>query len=397
MTIRPEGDRGEVAARLGGRAGLPRAEPAARRARPTGARPTSSRCSRTRRASSTWGTCSTTRSATSSRTCAGGAACRCCGRWATTRSGCPPRTPRSRRASTRGVHRAQHRDDPRADEAHGLGDRLVAGDLHGRPDLLPLDAVALPAVLREGPGLPQGGSVKWCPKDQTVLANEQVIDGRCERCGTEVEARNLTQWFFRITDYADAAAGRDEPARAVARPRADDAAELDRPVRGRTRALQGRGLRRGAARSSRPGRTRSSAPRSSSWRPSTRCSSRSCREPSTRTRYASTPATLPRARPSTARRRRRTASSPGRYAVNPVNGEEIPDLGRRLRPGGVRHRRDHGRPGARRARLRVRAALRAAGAARRRARRRARTRATRAPSPRTPRTRCWSTPASSPA
>jgi leucyl-tRNA synthetase len=46
--------------------------------------------------------------------------------------------------------------------------------------------------------------VKWCPNDQTVLANEQVIDGRCERCGAEVEARNLVQWFFRITDYADA-------------------------------------------------------------------------------------------------------------------------------------------------------------------------------------------------
>jgi leucyl-tRNA synthetase len=46
--------------------------------------------------------------------------------------------------------------------------------------------------------------VKWCPKDQTVLANEQVIDGRCERCGTEVESRNLTQWFFKITEYADA-------------------------------------------------------------------------------------------------------------------------------------------------------------------------------------------------
>ena len=45
--------------------------------------------------------------------------------------------------------------------------------------------------------------VNWCPKDQTVLANEQVIDGHCERCGTEVEAKNLTQWFFRITDYAD--------------------------------------------------------------------------------------------------------------------------------------------------------------------------------------------------
>jgi leucyl-tRNA synthetase len=45
--------------------------------------------------------------------------------------------------------------------------------------------------------------VKWCPNDQTVLANEQVIDGRCERCGAEVEARNLEQWMFRITDYAD--------------------------------------------------------------------------------------------------------------------------------------------------------------------------------------------------
>jgi leucyl-tRNA synthetase len=46
-------------------------------------------------------------------------------------------------------------------------------------------------------------AVKWCPNDQTVLANEQVIDGRCERCGAEVEAKQLEQWFFRITDYAD--------------------------------------------------------------------------------------------------------------------------------------------------------------------------------------------------
>jgi leucyl-tRNA synthetase len=46
-------------------------------------------------------------------------------------------------------------------------------------------------------------AVKWCPNDQTVLANEQVIDGRCERCGHLVEARQLEQWFFRITDYAD--------------------------------------------------------------------------------------------------------------------------------------------------------------------------------------------------
>jgi leucyl-tRNA synthetase len=45
--------------------------------------------------------------------------------------------------------------------------------------------------------------VQWCPKDATVLANEQVVDGRCERCGTEVVQRNLEQWFFGITDYAE--------------------------------------------------------------------------------------------------------------------------------------------------------------------------------------------------
>src|SRR5690606_9001704 len=44
--------------------------------------------------------------------------------------------------------------------------------------------------------------VNWCPNDQTVLANEQVKDGKCERCGTSVEQKALTQWFFKITDYA---------------------------------------------------------------------------------------------------------------------------------------------------------------------------------------------------
>ena len=46
-------------------------------------------------------------------------------------------------------------------------------------------------------------AVNWCPNDQTVLANEQVIEGRCERCGARVEVRQLEQWFFRITDYAE--------------------------------------------------------------------------------------------------------------------------------------------------------------------------------------------------
>jgi leucyl-tRNA synthetase len=44
--------------------------------------------------------------------------------------------------------------------------------------------------------------VNWCPNDQTVLANEQVVQGRCERCGAEVTKRELTQWYFKTTDYA---------------------------------------------------------------------------------------------------------------------------------------------------------------------------------------------------
>ncbi|MCA1694519.1 MAG: leucine--tRNA ligase, partial [Actinobacteria bacterium] len=43
----------------------------------------------------------------------------------------------------------------------------------------------------------------WCPNDKTVLANEQVVNGRCERCGAEVTKRYMAQWFFKVTDYAD--------------------------------------------------------------------------------------------------------------------------------------------------------------------------------------------------
>ncbi|MCW2745639.1 MAG: leucyl-tRNA synthetase [Mycobacterium sp.] len=56
--------------------------------------------------------------------------------------------------------------------------------------------------LEKGLAYRKSSPVNWCPKDQTVLANEQVVGGRCERCGTEVTKRELTQWYFRITDYA---------------------------------------------------------------------------------------------------------------------------------------------------------------------------------------------------
>jgi leucyl-tRNA synthetase len=58
-------------------------------------------------------------------------------------------------------------------------------------------------LLKHGLAYRKEAAVNWCPNDQTVLANEQVIDGHCERCGAEVELRQLEQWFFRITDYAD--------------------------------------------------------------------------------------------------------------------------------------------------------------------------------------------------
>ncbi|MEA2333144.1 MAG: leucyl-tRNA synthetase [Thermoleophilaceae bacterium] len=58
-------------------------------------------------------------------------------------------------------------------------------------------------LLERGLAYRKEAAVKWCPNDATVLANEQVVDGRCERCGAEVEVRQLEQWFFRITDYAD--------------------------------------------------------------------------------------------------------------------------------------------------------------------------------------------------
>src|SRR5215208_3205173 len=58
-------------------------------------------------------------------------------------------------------------------------------------------------LLKAGKAHKKSAAVNWCPHDKTVLANEQVINGRCERCDSVVEQRTLEQWFFRITDYAD--------------------------------------------------------------------------------------------------------------------------------------------------------------------------------------------------
>ncbi|KPV39556.1 leucine--tRNA ligase [Thiohalorhabdus denitrificans] len=58
-------------------------------------------------------------------------------------------------------------------------------------------------LLKEGLAYRKKAAVNWCPNDQTVLANEQVVEGTCWRCDTPVERREIDQWFLRITDYAD--------------------------------------------------------------------------------------------------------------------------------------------------------------------------------------------------
>lgn len=58
-------------------------------------------------------------------------------------------------------------------------------------------------LYKKGLAYRKAAPVNWCPKCNTVLANEQVIEGKCERCGSTVTRKHLTQWFFKITDYAD--------------------------------------------------------------------------------------------------------------------------------------------------------------------------------------------------
>ena len=71
-----------------------------------------------------------------------------------------------------------------------------------RPDYYKWTQWVFLQLLKQGLAYKKRAAVNWCPKDKTVLANEQVIAGACERCGTPVEQRQLEQWFFRISDYA---------------------------------------------------------------------------------------------------------------------------------------------------------------------------------------------------
>jgi leucyl-tRNA synthetase len=72
-----------------------------------------------------------------------------------------------------------------------------------RPDYYRWEQWLFTKLLERGLAYRKTAPVNWCPTDQTVLANEQVIEGRCWRCDTPVERRDLAQWFLKITQYAD--------------------------------------------------------------------------------------------------------------------------------------------------------------------------------------------------
>ena len=175
-------------------------------------------------------------------------------------------------------------------------------------------------------------AVNWCPTCKTVLANEQVIAGACERCGTPVEQRFLEQWFFRSRDYAERLLDNLERID-WSETHEDGAAQLDRPQRRRRARASSRSddadepeTRADRSRCSRRGPTRSSARRTWCSRPSIRWSTRITTADAAR-RGRRVPRRSARKQDLVARRRstrRRPASSPARYAINPATGEPIP-------------------------------------------------------------------------
>ena len=174
----------------------------------------------------------------------------------------------------------------------------------------------------------KASAVNWCPNDQTVLANEQVVGGLCERCDTPVTKKKLTQWYFKITDYADRLL--DDMAQLeghwpdkvlpmqrnwIGRSTGADVAVRDRGPRRAGHRLHdppGHPVRRDVLRRRRrlrPGR-RAGAPAPPGAR-------RSSRRTSSRSSGESEIDRLATERP-------KTGVFLQRYAVNPVNGERLP-------------------------------------------------------------------------
>ena len=199
-------------------------------------------------------------------------------------------------------------------------------------------------------------TVNWCPSCQTVLANEQVVEGACWRCGTTVVTRDLEQWFFRITEYADELlqgleALADWPEKVVVMQRnwigRSEGARVTFPVvaggRRRDRDLHDQN-RHDLRRHVRPAGARAPA-----RRPVCGGERRSAGVPEPGRG-------LPRGRSRSAADRdpREGGLRHGPHGDQPVHRRAGADLDREFRAGRIRHRRHHGRAGARSARLRLR-------------------------------------------
>ena len=366
--LRPHRDRAALAGALGRAAPL-RDGPRGRRRSPS---TTCSRCTRIPRATCTSATGTSSRRSTRWRASGGCTATTSSSRSASTRSGCRPRTPRSRTAATRSPGRC------RTSRTCGASSARWARRSPGTHEVVTADPAyyrwnqwLFLRFLEAGLAYRAMSPVDWCPNDGT-LAREQVEGAgpallALRRPGREARPGRSGS-CARPPTPTSCSLRRHRLARADPHP----ADELDRPLRGRRDRLRDRARRRtspAATRcaSSRRDRTRCSGRPSWSWRPEHPLVP-TLTHPDRRPRST---AYVEQARRRTeidrlSTDREKTGVALGRRRDQPGQRRAHPDLHRRLRPGRLRHRRDHGRPRPRRARLRVRAEVRAADPARRR-------------------------------
>jgi hypothetical protein len=216
-----------------------------------------------------------------------------------------------------------------------------------------VDAVDLPPALQPGLAFQSEVPVNWCPALGTVLANEEVIDGRSERGNHPVIRTPLRQWMLKITAYADRSS---RISRSSTGPRARaSCSRVDRPQRRRDHRLRIAGH---AGKSLEVFTTRPDTLFGATFcvlAPEHPLVTRSPR-PSARPRWTRTswPRAIKSDRDRSAARPRTRPASPPALLREPGHRREGARVGRRLRALGLRHGRDHGRARPRRARLRVR-------------------------------------------
>ena len=252
-----------------------------------------------------------------------------------------------RRAAARG-DRALDRVLPPPVPRVGDLDRLVARARHPHARVLPLDPVDLPAALRARPRLPRPRRrSSGARRTRRCSPTSRSSTAAASAAAPQVVQRNLEQWFFRITDYAERLLADFDAARVLARARDHDAAQLDRPLRGRRGRLPLRGARPRLPGLHHPPRhpLRRHLLRPRPRAPRARAAGR--RHPGrgggARVRQPGRPRVGRGARRRGPREDRR-AARPQRRQPGQRRGD--PDVRRRLRADGVRDRRDHG--GARR-------------------------------------------------